>query len=330
MALDALDKQLLLGLVDGRFHSGTALAEVMGISRTAVWKHIQALEALGLELSAVPGRGYRLLSPVELLEEDRIRTALSHEAAALQNGFDLHDCLDSTNSHLMRKLAEGAATGLVCLTEYQRAGRGRIGRTWVSPFGANIYLSVLWRFEDPAQAAGLSLAVGAVVLRALKSIGIQGLGLKWPNDILWNEAKLGGILIEVAGEAHGRCGVVVGVGLNRYLPVTAASVIDQAWSDLSRASGGAAPSRNLMAAHLLNELLPLLRDYPSQGLAPFLPEWRAAHSLAGRRAKVLFGETWIEGRVIDVTDEGLLIFLDDEGRQRRFASGELRLRRKAA
>lgn len=326
MSLEALDKALLQHLADGRFHSGTALAESLGISRAAVWNHIQTLGSLGLEISAVPGKGYRLLAPVELLMEDSIRAALKPESAGLLSGLDLHDCLDSTNSHLMRNLAEGAPTGRVCLAEFQQAGRGRIGRTWVSPFGANIYLSLLWRFEDPAQVGGLSLAVGVSVLRALNTLGITGLSLKWPNDILWNEAKLGGILIEVAGESHGRCGVVIGLGLNRHIPVSAAAVIDQAWSDLGQVCGGMPPSRNRLVAEVLNELLPLLRDYPSSGLSAYLPEWRQAHALAGRPAMIVFGDRHIEGHVVDVTDEGMLLFEDNDGRRRQFASGELQLR----
>ena len=330
MSLEALDKALLHRLTDGRFHSGTALAGELGLSRAAVWNHIRTLEGLGLEITAVPGKGYRLLSPVELLMEDAIRAALNPEAARLLGGLDLHECLDSTNSHLMRKLAVGAPTGLVCLAESQQAGRGRIGRTWVSPFGANIYLSLLWRFEDPAQVAGLSLAVGVSLLRALNTLGIAGLSLKWPNDILWNGTKLGGILIEVAGESHGRCGVVIGLGLNRHIPGSAAAAIDQTWSDLSQVCGGAPPPRNRLAAAVLNELLPLLCDYPSAGLSAYLPEWRQAHAMAGCSATISIGGQCIEGHVVDVTDEGLLLFEDAAGRRRRFASGELQLRARAA
>ncbi len=326
MAIDALDKSLIALLADGGLHSGAGLAAQLGVSRAAVWKHVRRFEALGLEVAALPGHGYRLLSPVELLSAALIRADLSPEAAGLLDVLELHDQVDSTNSHLMRRAAEGAAAGTVCLAEHQLAGRGRIGRGWTSPFGANLYLSVLWRFEDPAQVAGLSLAVGVAVLRALAVAGLPGLALKWPNDILWGTAKLGGVLLEVAGEAHGRCAVVMGLGLNRYLPAAAAAAIDQDWTDLGRVAHGAPPPRNRLVAQVLNELLPLLRDYPQQGLRAYLPEWRAAHAFAGHPATLRMGERQVEGHIADVTDEGLLLFRDQDGQLRPFASGEVRLR----
>jgi len=326
MAIDARDKALIELLGDGRCHSGTELAERLGISRAAVWKHIRGLETLGLSVTALPGRGYRLLSPVEWLSEPAIRADLSPVAAGLLGALELHDALDSTNSHLLRSAQQGAVTGTVCLAEYQHAGRGRIGREWISPFGANLYLSVLWRFEDPAQVSGLSLAVGVAVVRALRALGLPGISLKWPNDLLWDGAKLGGILLEVVGEAHGQCAVVIGLGLNRHVPAAAAAAIDQPWTDLGRVGDSPPPERNALAAALLNELLPLLRDYSGQGLRPYLPEWRAAHAHAGQPATLLVGDARIDGHIVDVTDDGLLLLEDQDGRLRQFASGDVRLR----
>lgn len=325
MSLAMLDKALTGLLADGRFHSGPELAGQLDISRAAVWQHVRRLESLGLEVLAVPGRGYRLLTPVEWLSEESVRAELHPAAAALLGAIEIHDELDSTNSHLLRRAA-ATAVGTVCLAEHQTAGRGRIGRNWLSPFGANLYLSLLWRFEDPAQVAGLSLAVGVAVIRALAAAGLPGAGLKWPNDILWGTAKLGGILLEVSGEAHGQCAVVIGLGLNRHLPATVAAGIDQAWTDLGRVANGAPPPRNALVARVLNELLPLVSDYPVAGLARYLPEWRAAHAHAGQAASLRIGDTLIEGRIVDVTDEGLLLIEDGSGRRRSFASGDLQLR----
>ena len=323
MALEAAHKTLIRLLGDGEFHSGTELAEQLGISRAAIWKHIRSLERLGLELTAIPGRGYRLLSPVDWLDEARIREALGDCPTAFR--LEIHDALDSTNSHLLRAARQGAETGSVCLAEYQQAGRGRIGRDWVSPFGANIYLSLLWRFEDPAQVGGLSLAVGVALLRALTALGISGLALKWPNDILVGRAKLGGILLDVAGEAHGGCAVVVGIGLNRYLPAAAAAGIDQAWTDLMRISG-ASPPRNALVARVLIELFRVLSAYAETGLSPYLAEWRAAHAFAGQAATLQLGEQCVAGTIVDISDEGFLLLRDQTGELRRFASGDVRLR----
>lgn len=325
IAMAPFNKALLRRLADGRFHSGTELADEFGISRTAVWKQIRELSLLGLEVAAVPGRGYRAVSPVELLDETAIRRALSPETASLLAGLELHDHIDSTNTRLMRAPA-GTATGTVCLAEAQGAGRGRMGRDWISPVGTNIYLSLLWRFDDPSRIAGLSLAVGVAAVRALGSLGLGGVGLKWPNDLLWGESKLGGILLEVAGEAHGSCKVVIGLGLNRYLPESAGSYIDQDWTDLSRIAGSGAPPRNPLIAALLNELLPMLRDYPERGLPPYLPDWHRHHRIQGREATVRQGGAEFRGRIADVTDEGLLVLESADGTLRQFASGDVRLR----
>lgn len=330
MSLHRLDRLLLERLADGQFHSGAALADHLRVTRTSVWKHIRALDRLGLNVASVPGRGYRLLSPVELLSPDTIQAGMSPSAARLLARLDIHERLDSTNTHLLQAAAQGALPGSVCLAEHQLAGRGRLGRTWVSPFGANIYLSLLWRFESPAQVSGLSLAVGVAVLRALRSLGVQGAALKWPNDILWREAKLGGILLEVAGESHGPCVVVAGLGLNRFLPEAAASQIDQAHTDLTRMTGGRPPSRHDLVCALLNDMLPVFCDFAETGLAPYLPEWRAAHAHAGQEGQLRIGDTLIEGRIVDITDEGLLVLQETNGRTRTFASGDVSLRVKTA
>lgn len=325
MAIDDLKKNLLRLLAEPGFHSGTALAVRLGVSRTAVWKAVRELGELGLDISAVSGRGYRLAVPLELLAPDAIHAGLNPAAAPLLAALDLHDHIDSTNTQLMRAAAT-APTGSVCLAETQTAGRGRIGREWVSPFGANIYLSLLWRFEDTSRLAGLSLAVGVGVVRALAAMGVAGVGLKWPNDILWDGRKLGGILLEVAGEAHGGCAVVVGLGLNRYFPPRLGRAIDQPWTDLAQAAGGVAPPRNRLVAAVLNELLVLLAGYGGRGLAPYLDEWRTYHHFQGRSATIHQGETQIKGRIADVTAAGLLVLRCEDGRLREFASGEVRLR----
>jgi BirA family biotin operon repressor/biotin-[acetyl-CoA-carboxylase] ligase len=330
VSLHRLDRLLLERLADGQFHSGAALADHLEVTRTAVWKHVRALDRLGLDVASVPGRGYRLLSPVELLSADLIQAGLSPEAARLLARLDIHERLDSTNSHLLQAAGAGALPGSVCLAEHQLAGRGRLGRTWVSPFGANIYLSLLWRFESPARLSGLSLAVGVAALRAFRALGIEDANLKWPNDILWQEAKLGGILLEVAGESHGPCVVVAGLGLNRYLPDAAASQIDQAHTDLTRMTGGRSPSRHALISALLNALLPVFRDFPDTGLTPYLPEWRAAHAHAGQEGQLRMGDTVIEGRIVDITDEGYLVLQEPSGGTRAFASGDVSLRVKTS
>jgi BirA family biotin operon repressor/biotin-[acetyl-CoA-carboxylase] ligase len=319
-------KTLLRRLAEGGFHSGADLARLLEISRTAVWNKVRELQDLGLEVDAVSGKGYCLAQPLELLDAARIAQGLSEAAKARLAGLEIHDRLDSTNTYLMEKAAAGAPAGTACLAESQTAGRGRLGRAWQSPFGGNLYLSLLGRFAEPAAAAGLSLAAGVATLRALRRAGVEGAGLKWPNDILWQERKLGGILLEVSGEAHGRCAVVVGIGLNVRMPKRAAQAIDQAWADLGQASANEPPSRNRLAALLLEELLQLLADYPEQGLRAYLREWRQWHCHDGREAVLQIGDKAIAGVVAGISDQGLLVLDCAEGGRREFASGDVRLR----
>ncbi|HLF97500.1 MAG TPA: bifunctional biotin--[acetyl-CoA-carboxylase] ligase/biotin operon repressor BirA [Methylococcaceae bacterium] len=319
-------KKLLRQMAEGRFRSGAELAETLGISRTAVWKHLEAFDELGLELLRVRGRGYRLAEPLELLDEETLLAALSVPARACLAALELHDELDSTNTRLMQTARETGGHGIVCLAERQSAGRGRSGRNWVSPFAANLYLSVLWRFEEGhGAAAGISLAVGVAVARAVRRCGLEGVGLKWPNDLLWQERKLGGILVEATGESHGPCSVVIGVGLNVHMSAAAGSGIDQPWVDC-REVAGRRVSRNQLAAALLDELLPLLRDYPATGLARHLPAWREHSCMLGRPVVLRLGDARIHGVAEEVGADGLLYLRLENGERRTFASGEVHLR----
>ncbi|MFM8333036.1 MAG: bifunctional biotin--[acetyl-CoA-carboxylase] ligase/biotin operon repressor BirA [Candidatus Methylumidiphilus sp.] len=319
-------KAILKLLADGAFHSGSHIAQTLHCSRASVWSIIHELQQLGLEINAVSGKGYRLARPLELLDAEVIAAQLSAEARPLLTLLDIHDQLDSTNTYLMAQATAGLASGAVCLAEHQTAGRGRVGRVWQSPFAGNICLSVLWRFEEQASVAGLSLSIGVALAHALRRAGIAGLGLKWPNDVLWQARKLGGILLEVSGEAHGRCAVVVGIGLNLHIPPAAAEAIDQDWVDLGQITGGAPPSRNRLVALLLDEVLRLLADYPERGLAGYIEEWRQWHCHAGRAVALHLGGKTIVGTLLGVSDAGLLVLDCGEAGVKEFASGELRLR----
>lgn len=318
-------QRLLAILADGSFHSGAALATQLGVSRTSIWKYVQRLGELGVEIHPVSGRGYRLASPLELLTLERVRSAMTAESLARLGQCELLFEVDSTNRRLLQQAALGAPSGYACLAEHQSAGRGRRGRDWVSPFGANIYLSVLWRFASgPAALGGLSLAVAVGAARALQEQGIDDVALKWPNDLLWGGRKLGGILLEVAGEAAGPCHVVVGIGLNVRMG-NAGSVIDQPWVDAETAQGGAV-SRNVLAGRLLHHLLLVLGDYGQHGLAPWREEWMRLDAYRGRRVRLVFADTAaVEGIAAGIDETGALV-LDCEGERRRFFSGEVSLR----
>lgn len=286
-------RKLLVLLTNGRFHSGNALGHQLGLSRAAVWKQIQTLQQEGLRIEAVKARGYRLLTPVELLEHELISAALPQKLRQRINLF-VFDELDSTNRYLMEagRMPESKRIP-VCLVEKQRAGRGRHGRSWQTPYASAIAMSLRWRFEaDAGSLAGLSLATGVVVTDVLERMGLSSLQLKWPNDVVAGDKKLGGILIEIAGDAAGPCDVVVGIGVNVCNSGTEQAVamprIEQPWTDvLTLLNGERLISRNQLAARLIEALIESFTVFGEQGFAPFQDHFNRRDALAGKKVCVL-------------------------------------------
>jgi len=321
-----LRARLLNCLADGEFHSGQALGIHLGVSRMAVWKHLKALRVLGIELETVRGRGYRLPVACELLDRDEILANASPESRALLGHVEVLMETGSTNTHLRERAQNGACSGTVCLAELQRHGRGRHGRLWVSPFAANLYLSLLWRSPLGAAAlGGLSLVAGITVLRCLQSFGVTEAGLKWPNDVLAGDAKLAGILIDVVGESTGPCAVVIGVGINVTMPGRAAYAIDQAWTDLQSLTGHRDISRNRLAARLLDCLLPALQVFESQGMQPFMTDWQRYDLITGRQIDLKMPNAVVRGTARGI-DAGGALLVDTAGGRRRYTSGEVSVR----
>lgn len=299
---------LLPLLANGEFRSGQDLANAMGVSRTAVWKQVNRLVAeSGLEIESVRGKGYRIAGGIDLLQEDRVRAALDTRTRGLITQLDILDSVDSTNAELLRRAERGCGSGLVCTAEQQTSGRGRRGRHWVSPYASNLYLSLLWEFNQGATALeGLSLAVGVAVARALNTCGVPDVQLKWPNDVLHERAKLGGILLEMKGDVAGTCQVVIGVGLNVDMPVTAASEIDQAWTDVKAITGAQQPGRNTLFAALLNELVPLVADFEQQGFERWRDEWQSLDAFANQAVVLHTGAAPLSGTARGVDGRGAL------------------------
>ncbi|GAA5317895.1 MAG: bifunctional biotin--[acetyl-CoA-carboxylase] ligase/biotin operon repressor BirA [Candidatus Pelagadaptatus aseana] len=318
--------ELLLGqMADGEFHSGEALGELLGVSRTAVWKHLQKLEGLGLQLESVKGKGYRIPGGVELLDADVITQGLRPAASAFIKQMDVLQTVDSTNSRAMQKVVEGSGHGYLCLAEYQTAGRGRRGRQWVSPFGQSLYLSVVVEFKEGAAALeGLSLAVGVALVRALEEVGATEIGLKWPNDVLWRGKKLAGVLLEMTGDPSGVCQVVVGLGVNMSLSEGVVQSIDQPWVDVATIVPGV--SRNQFAVSLFNHLLPVLSGFSVVGFSQYKDEWESHHVHAGASVELAFGvNESVAGVALGVTETGALR-LDVSGEERVYSGGEVSLR----
>lgn len=316
-------------LADGEFHSGEALARELGVTRAAVSKQVRALRAVGLGASAQPRLGYRLDAPLDLLDAPTIAAALPAEVAARRRLLEVLEVTDSTNTRLLA--AQDAVPGRwdACLAEYQEAGRGRRGRTWLAPYAAGLCFSYAWTF--PAVTAALSavsLAVGVAALRALHACGARGVSLKWPNDLQLDGRKLGGILCELRAEAAGPAYVVAGLGLNvRPAPEAAATIV---------ASGGLPPaslaevpgfqaSRNRLAAELIAALTGMALAFEREGFAPLHAEWSAADALVGRA--VLLSDAGGEraGIARGIAPDGTLQ-VEIDGRLHAIASGEVTVR----
>lgn len=312
---------LLKCLADGQFYSGQALGQRLGVSRAAIWKQVQVLKELGVEIFAVPGRGYRIPGGLDLLDRQQIVDALDGRAQSVADRFQLHFSIDSTNSEAMRQAVGGVASALV-IAEHQGQGRGRRGKTWVSPFGHNLYMSLIWSFQGGVAALeGLSLVCGLAVVRALQRQGYTGFEVKWPNDVLHQGRKLAGILLEVTGDLTGACRVVLGIGVNTRLPSAAGQSIDQPYSELE-AIGARRVDRNALAAALVSELFACLEIFESDGFAPFRQEWLALDRYFGADVEIHAGRHVTRGREGGVDHLGRLLLDTDQG-QVTVTGGEL-------
>ena len=313
---------ILAALADGHFHSGEALAESLGVTRAAVWKKVHALEKFGLAVFKVPGRGYRLADPLQLLDAQIITTELSPGVRERLKGLTVLDVVDSTNTWLQGQPGEPR----VCFAEFQSAGRGRRGRAWVSPFGANLYLSLAWRFDEwPPGFTALGMVTAIAAVRALDSLGVSGVGIKWPNDLIAAGRKLGGVLIDIQGEPPGATRAVIGLGLNVRMPAAAASEIDQPWMDLATFTDGKAPERNALAAALVESLVPALDQFSARGFADFGDDWQRLDLVAGRAVALHSHEQTVTGVAAGVDGEGALLLRTPQG-VKRFVSGDVSLR----
>jgi BirA family transcriptional regulator, biotin operon repressor / biotin---[acetyl-CoA-carboxylase] ligase len=324
----SLTPSLLMLLTDGRVHSGERLAQALGVSRAAVWKGIERLRLQGIDIEAVPRCGYRLPDPVELLEEPAIRAAIAGDRLHRLRSLSLLFDVDSTNTRLLALGPPPLGCADVVMSELQHAGRGRRGRPWVAPFGGSIALSLNWSFTDASRAnPSLSLCVGVAIARALQRSGAAGIGLKWPNDIWFDDRKMGGILIEVRAEASGPAHVVIGVGLNVRLSPDMRAQIEASGVKAAAVADAcsAPPSRNFIAGAIIDALLSMLADFERDGFSGFREAWTALDALRDRPAQVLMGEAVICGTARGVDAHGALR-LEWDGRLQEFVSGEVSLR----
>lgn len=321
-------EQLLKLLADGETHSGERLAEQLHITRAAVWKAINALRELGVDIES-QHQGYRLPCAVNLYDATRIQAALNADAQAALQRIDVLFTVDSTNRFVTAGPATRTGQAVLCVAEIQQSGRGRRGRSWVAPFGSGICMSLGWLFDTmPPTFSALSLAVGVALTRALHEFGAHDVGLKWPNDVLWRGRKLAGVLIEMRGEPDGPAHVVIGIGLNLRLPdASKQSLLEQQAQvvDLQEMLGEQCPARNELVAAITTQLLQVLPSFALNGFAPFVDEWQRYDVLHKAEVNVLQSDRTIAGVACGITADGSLLVETQAGVQ-RFVSGEVSLR----
>jgi BirA family transcriptional regulator, biotin operon repressor / biotin---[acetyl-CoA-carboxylase] ligase len=315
---------LLRRLADASWYSGPALARELGATPAAVQRGLRELEELGLEVRRQRGRGYRLAGRYDCLDAAAVRAQLGAHAGHFQ--MELLDACVSTNTLLLERARANAPSGSVLVCELQSAGRGRRGNRWESGLGGALTFSVLWRFaQGAAGLSGLSLAVGVAVARALDALGFSDVQLKWPNDLLHAGCKLGGILIELHGDAAGPSAAVIGIGLNLRLRTGMRDAIAQAVTDLA-AMAEHVPPRNALLAAILLELEQVLAGFAEQGFAPLRQDWMERHAHQGRPVTLSSGGgKAIAGVAAGVAEDGALLLQTAQGLE-RYVNGELSLR----
>jgi BirA family biotin operon repressor/biotin-[acetyl-CoA-carboxylase] ligase len=322
--------RLLAMLATGEFYSGEKLAKRLRISRGGVWKLIRTLQAMGINVESVPRQGYRLPRAVDLLDRNTILAEISPEMRERVTPLEVLLTVDSTNRHVSEQAANLPGTTHVCVAEVQNAGRGRRGRSWVAPFGTGVCMSMSWQFvEAPPTFSALSLAVGVAAVRAFRRLGVHGIGLKWPNDLIWQQRKLGGILIEMRGESAGPAQVVIGLGINMRMPAPVRLMLAEQQAaliaDVHEIMRERTPTRNALIAMLAEETTKMLQTFGQRGFEPFVDEWRRLDTLADAPVRVMSGTETTLGRARGVELDGTLL-VDVDGVLRRFASGEVSLR----
>jgi BirA family biotin operon repressor/biotin-[acetyl-CoA-carboxylase] ligase len=325
--MSALTFLALRRLADGRFHSGEDIARDLGRSRATLSEAMKRVPELGIEIFSVRGKGYRLAEAIEFLDAPAINARLA--AADSRVRLEVVDEIDSTSSRLLERAAAGAPSGTCLAAEYQTAGRGRRGRSWVSSLGGSLTFSLLWRFERGAgHLGGLSLAVGVAVARALAQGGVERVQVKWPNDVVADFRKLAGILVETSGEMQGPSVAVIGVGVNYRLGERVVDLIDQPVTDVAHCARSL-PSRSDLLAYLLVSLGAVLEEFESAGFAASRDAWRALHAYQGRRVRVVPPrDPAFEADVVDVAPDGALVVATPDGRTLPLASAEISLRPK--
>ncbi len=314
-------------LNDGQFQTGTSLAKKLNCSRATICNALKNVHSCGILLVKIRGRGYRWINTISYLNKDVI---LGFSLINPKNfSIRIFETLESTNSFLLNNLEMGESNNdciPVVATEFQTQGRGRAGRSWQSGFGDSLTFSIVWRFEQGVSAlSGLSLLIGVAVVRVLNSFSISGVGLKWPNDILFDNQKLAGILIDLRGEIFGPSYAIIGIGINFKLSEIIKSSIKQRVTDLSSISC-IRIDRNFIFSALLIELQKVLSVFGCYGFSYFKDEWLSYHVYEGKEVSLILPNgSNIVGTVDGVVDDGSICLRTPVGKK-SYHVGDISLR----
>lgn len=315
-------KQTITLLADGNWHKGPELASKLDVSRAYVWKLLQELQEFGLSFESVSGKGYRLTQALQLLDQE----SLQQQLAEIEVEPHLQLLTDSTNLQLKE---QGFAHQKLVIAEYQSQGRGRRGRSWVSPIASNLYWSYGWRTQMPVQQlGGLSLIVGLALVEALENNGLNDLTLKWPNDLRYHGKKVGGILVELSGDASGDLKVIIGVGVNVQMEQTLGESIEQDWTSISevcRAQALEPISRQQLLVAMVKQLQQNLSKFESEGFSPFVDAWKKVDESFGQAVTILQPEQELKGVGAGVDANGAFLLQTQEQLETIYA-GEVSLR----
>lgn len=317
--------QLLRLLADGKIHSGVELASQLSISRMTVSNRVAGWVSSGVAIDVLPGRGYRLERSIQFLDQDKVMERVEKICKGKMPFVCIKESIGSTND-MAAQLMSACGTRIVCLAEYQQQGRGRRGREWYTTPGGGFYGSFAWHIQAGFHALeGLSLAVGVELVEVLERFGINGVGLKWPNDLVTEYGKLGGVLIEVNGEVEGPCDVVVGIGLNIHIPDHVKQKVQQPVVDLVSLTREL-PDKDHLSAEIIIAITLLLDSFTSKGFGYWRERWLKRDAFAGKDIVLTGGHEPLNGVGAGVNEQGALLVMTPTGLSICYG-GELTLRR---
>ena len=305
--------------------SGAALATKLGISRVAIWQHMEKLRSAGFEFEAQRARGYRLSARPRTLHTALIETQLRLRSRSFS--LSVVDTIDSTNDEAARQLASGRPAPFAILARQQTRGRGRFGRAWHSDSTGNLYASFAFRPRvEPERMQTFTLWMGLNVCELLANFARVQPGIKWPNDILFNGRKAGGMLTEARVDADQMRDLIFGLGLNVNAPANGwPAELSRRAISLEEVTGTPLDINRLAAALIGRVLLAYQSFVDSEHLGTFADLWHRYDLLRGQSITLLEGGRRHHGLVTGFDDEGALLLRDSQGRVQRFRAGEVTL-----